>query len=220
MLLRLVKSIGTAVANVNGDSPNDDLVDDLYGSQEMETKTFLQMRAEEVMVRDVTILRRDDTLANAAYTFLHKQISGAPVVDGDGACLGVLSVTDILGAADKVAERQAEVAEAFFSRSDLVLPATVYEEELSAVRDKISPAAEQPVENFMITDVVAVRANDTLEKVARDFVDARIHRVLVLDENQRLVGLITTTDVIAALLRSSGEDFTAEHESASAKVGN
>lgn len=184
----------------------------------METNEFLQKRAEEVMVRDVTILRRDDTLANAAYTFLHKQISGAPVVDGNGACLGVLSVTDILGAADKVAERQAEIAEAFFSRSDLVLPATVYEDDLAAVRDKISPAAEQPVENFMITDIVAVRASDTLEKVARDFVDARIHRVLVLDDDQRLVGLITNTDVIAALLRSSAEDFNAGRESSSAKV--
>lgn len=167
----------------------------------MDTNDFLQKRAEEVMVRDVTVVRRDDTLAHAAYTFLHKQISGAPVLDADGKCVGVLSVTDILGAAEKVAERQAEIAEAFFSRSDLILPSTVYEDDLTAVRDKIEPAAEQPVENFMVEDIVWVRSDDTIARVAQDFVDARIHRVLVIDADGKLAGLITTVDVIAALLR-------------------
>ena len=168
----------------------------------MDISDFLQKRAEDVMVRDVTVLRRDDTLAHAAYTFLHKQISGAPIVDVDGKCVGVLSVTDILGAAEKVAERQAEIAEAFFSRSDLILPATVYEDDLAAVRDKIEPAAEQPVENFMVQDIVCVRCDDSVEKVAQDFIDARIHRVLVIDTDGKLAGLITTVDVIAALLRA------------------
>ena len=167
----------------------------------MDTNEFLKKRAEDIMVRDVTVLRRDDTLANAAYTFMQERISGAPVVDGDGNCVGVLSVTDVLGAAEKVAERQAEITEAFFSRTDLVLPATVYEDELAAVRDEISPAAAQPVENFMVTDLVWVRSDDIIEKVARDFVDARIHRVLVIDTEGKLAGLITTVDVIAALLR-------------------
>ena len=170
----------------------------------MDTSEFLQKRAEDVMVRDVTVLRRDDSLAQAAYTFLYKRISGAPVVDADGKCVGVLSVTDILGASEKVAERQAEIAEAFFSRSDLVLPATVFEDDLAAVRDKIEPAAEQPVKNFMVEDIVWVRSDDTIERVARDFIDARIHRVLVIDSEGKLAGLITTVDVIAALLRTPG----------------
>lgn len=172
----------------------------------MDTNQFIKQRAEEVMVHDVTTLRRDDSLANAAYKFLHKQISGAPVVDGDGRCVGVLSVSDVLGAADIVAAQQADVAEAFFCRSDLVLPASIYEYDLAVVRDKIVPAAEQSVENFMVTDIVSVQTTDMLEKVMRDFVDAQIHRVVVLDENQKLVGLITTVDVIAAMLRVSIEN--------------
>lgn len=168
----------------------------------MDMNEFLQKRAEEMMVRKVTTLRHDDTLANAAYTFLHRGISGAPIVDADGACVGVLSVTDILRAAEKLADRQAEIAEAFFARSELVLPVTVYENDLAAVRDKAMPAAEQLVEEFMVKDLVLVRSDDTIERVVRDFVDARIHRVLVIDKEGKLVGLITTMDVIAALLRA------------------
>ena len=169
----------------------------------MQIKHFLKQCAEDVMVRDVTSLRRDDTLANAAYTFLHKRISGAPVVDADGKCVGVLSVTDVLGAAEKVAQRQAKLAEAFFSRSDLELPATMYEADLVAVRDRIAPAAEQPVENFMVEDIVWVRSDDTMDRVVRDFIDAGIHRVLVINSDGKLVGLITTVDVIAALMKAA-----------------
>ena len=167
----------------------------------MQINEFLQRPAEDVMVTHVTTLRPEDTLANAAYKFLHEQISGAPVVDEDGKCVGVLSVTDVVGAAEKVASRQAEVAEAFFSRSDLILPESVYEADLAEVRDKIAPAAEQPVANFMVADIVAVKANDSIEKIVRDFVDAHVHRVLVVDDEGKLVGLISTIDVLASLLR-------------------
>ena len=167
----------------------------------MDTSEFLQKRADDVMVRDVTVLRRDDTMAHAADTFLCKRISGAPVVDADGKCVGVLSATDILGATDKATQRQVEVAEAFFSRPDLLLPTTAREDDLAAVRDKTEPAAELTIEDFMIKDIVWVRTDDTIERVARDFLDARIHRVLVIDTDGKLAGLITTVDVIAALLQ-------------------
>ena len=167
----------------------------------MQVNEFLQRTAGEIMVTDVTTLQPGDSLASAAYKFLHKQISGAPVVDDNGKCVGVLSVTDIVGAAEKVSQRQAQVAEAFFAKSDLILPASVYEEDLAEVRDKIAPAAEQPVSNFMVADIVSVKVSDSIEKIVRDFVDAHVHRVLVVDDEGKLVGLISTIDVLASLLR-------------------
>lgn len=169
----------------------------------MKINEFLRLRANEVMVTDVTTLRPDETLANAAHKFLHQQISGAPVVNEAGECVGVLSVTDVVGAAEKAETRQAEIAEAFFAKSDLVLPVSVYEEDLAEVRDNLGPTAEQPVANFMVKDVVAVKANDAIETIIRDFVDAHIHRVLVVDDVGKLVGLISTIDVMAKLLRST-----------------
>lgn len=167
----------------------------------MQINDFLKRRADDVMITNVTTLGPNDSLANAAYKFLHYQISGAPVVDQVGKCIGVLSVTDVVGAAEKVAARQAEVADAFFGRSDLILPASVYEKDLADVRDKIAPAAEQPVSSFMVSDIVAVKADDTLEKIVRNFVDAHVHRVLVVDDDDRLLGLVSTIDVMASLLR-------------------
>lgn len=167
----------------------------------MQISEWLNSSAAEVVVTEVITLKPTDRLADAASEFLRNQISGAPVVDEAGKCIGVLSVTDIVGASEKVAQRQAKVLDEFFAKCDLVLPASVYEDELAQVRDRLSPAAEQSVSNFMVTDLVTVSEDDSIEKVVRSFVDAHVHRVIVADADGKLKGIISTIDVMALLLR-------------------
>lgn len=167
----------------------------------MQMSEFLQRKAADVMVTNLITLNRGDTLADAAHTFTKEHISGAPVVDENGSFLGVLSVTDIVGAAERVAEVQERVADDFFAKFDLILPISIYEEELSKIRDRNLPVSEQPVENFMATDVIAVKESASLVDVIRDFVESHIHRVVVTDDKGELRGIISTIDVMSALLR-------------------
>jgi CBS domain-containing protein len=159
-------------------------------------------RASDLMVRSVVTLKPADTLAHAAAVMLHEQISGAPVIDREGVCVGVLSASGILGAEDKVAQEQRKVAESSFWNSNLALPMSVYADKLEEVREKIAPAAGQPVERFMTSDLVSVTADTPLRVVVESMVNAHVHRVVVLDADRRLRGIISTTDVLAALLRS------------------
>ncbi len=158
--------------------------------------------AADVMTRDVITLRHDITMAEAAELLLKNQISGSPVVS-DGHCVGVLSANDLVAAADEVTKSRQEFAQSGFWEDGLSLPVHLYEEKLAAVRAKISPIAQQPVENFMTSDVVSVSEQTTLADVVQKLVDAHIHRVLVVDDNDQLAGLITTTDVLAGLLRQT-----------------
>jgi CBS domain-containing protein len=158
--------------------------------------------AGEIMLPRVITLSPTDSLAHAAGLLLREQVSGAPVVDGGGKCVGVLSAADVLAAEGKVeAERQKE-AESNLWHSQLALPMSVYESRLAAIRDKIAPAAGQPVERFMTSDIVSVAPDAPALQVIQNMVDAHIHRVVVLDEERRLRGIITTIDVLAALLRT------------------
>ena len=145
---------------------------------------YLKRPAREVMVTDIVTLSADETLAMAASKFLAEQISGAPVVDNDGTCVGVLTITDVMRATEEVAIRRTEATDAFFSNADLLLPATVVESQLSQIRDELLPAANQPVSSFMTTDIVSIQEHDQLETVVRDFVNADIHRVLVFGADQ------------------------------------
>jgi CBS domain-containing protein len=171
---------------------------------------ILSTKVNDIMVRKLATVRPDQTLSEAAAMMLSEQISGLPVVDLDGVCRGVFSVTDILRAEEKVAEQQWAISSTFFS-SNLTLPDSVYVEKLEQVRDKLSPAAEQTVEHFMTTDLVSVSTEDSLKEIVQSMVDAHLHRVLVIDQDQRLQGIITTTDVLAVLLRDSREgDMSSE----------
>lgn len=162
-----------------------------------------ETQAADVMVKHVITLHPNQPLAEAAALFHHEQISGAPVVADDGRCVGVLSESDLVGAEEKAAAEVEQVARSSFWSSHLALPASVYAAKLAEVRDKIAPASEQPVEKFMTTDLVSVTEQTLLATVVADLVEAHIHRVVVLDVQQRLRGLISTTDILAALLRAT-----------------
>ena len=168
------------------------------------SKWLNQTHAREIMNRDVVTLNPEETLDHAAAVFLREQISGAPVLDASGKCVGVLSLTDLAGAEGRVLKELQSVASSTFFRSHLTLPRSLVEAELNKVRDKLIPVAEQPVSRFMTTDIVSVSSSATVREIAHDMVEAHVHRVVVLDESGRLEGLISTIDILAAVLRAAG----------------
>ena len=101
---------------------------------------------------------------------------------------------------------EAIVAALALAGCDQCLPATgvqQLQQELAEVRDKLTPASEQPVSNLMVRDLVTVSETDPLDKVVRSIVDAHVHRILVTDEEGKLCGIISTIDVMASLLRAA-----------------
>lgn len=166
---------------------------------------IMQTTAADVMCSDVVSVWPNHTLAQAAAVMLREQISGLPVVDSSGVCVGVFTVSDTLRAEEIVAEEQQEIATSSFFQSDLTLPTSVYAEKLEQFRDKLAPAAEQPIKRFMTTDLVSVTEDAPLARIVQSMVDAHLHRVLVLNEASQLKGIVATMDVLAALLRASLE---------------
>ena len=161
--------------------------------------------AADVMNGDVLSLKADSPLATAAAIFLHARITGAPVVDESGTCVGVLSVSDVAGAEEQAAEERERIATSDLFNSSLVLPDRVYDERLEQVRDRLVPAAEQPLSRFMTSEPISVRASNDLAVVVRTMIDAHVHRVVVLDDAGGLCGIISTTDVLTALLSQEGK---------------
>jgi CBS-domain-containing membrane protein len=69
------------------------------------TKPLMALTAGDLMTREVVRLPEEMPLRDAARLLLRNQISGAPVVDGQGKCIGVLSAVDVL----RLSERRADV---------------------------------------------------------------------------------------------------------------
>jgi CBS domain-containing protein len=61
------------------------------------------------------------------------------------------------------------------------------------------------VQRFMTVDPVTAPPTTPLSTLAGIMVDAHIHRVIIIDEAERPIGIVSSTDLLAAIARSSGE---------------
>jgi len=61
------------------------------------------------------------------------------------------------------------------------------------------------VRRFMTPDPVTAQSATSIRVLARMMIDAHIHRIIVVDEGRRPIGVVSSTDVLAALAYSEGE---------------
>lgn len=150
------------------------------------SKPVLSLTAGDVMSREVVVLPLSLPLRAAARVLAESHIGGAPVVDEDGRCVGVLSTTDL--------HRWCEKAPRPIRGNG---PLTGYVCEW-AVSSCPSLAGEQ-VRGYMTADPVAVPPDTPLPELARMMIEADIHRVIVVDAEARPVGIVSGSDILAAL---------------------
>ncbi len=139
---------------------------------------LLTLKVKDVMTRDVVCVAKDQTLADAARLFVDKGISGAPVVDDGGYCVGVLSAIDYVRREHVLQGKWDEVAEG------------------------------DRVRNEMSAGVRSITPEQTLLNAARVMCEKHVHRLPVLDAEGKPVGLITSMDVVAALVNAIEERET------------
>jgi CBS domain-containing protein len=63
------------------------------------------LKASDIMQRDVVTVGPNDTLREAMTLLIENQVSGLPVLDQKDRCVGVISATDILSLEHDQAER-------------------------------------------------------------------------------------------------------------------
>ncbi len=59
----------------------------------------------------------------------------------------------------------------------------------------------EPVRHYMTADPVSVAPSTPVTTLARQMIDAHIHRVIVVDEDGRPLGIVSATDILAAVAR-------------------
>jgi CBS domain-containing protein len=57
----------------------------------------------------------------------------------------------------------------------------------------------------MTPDPVTAQPATSIRVLARMMIDAHIHRIIVVDEGRRPIGVVSSTDVLAALAYWDGE---------------
>lgn len=149
------------------------------------------MLAKDIMRKDVVTVPPFMTLKELALLLDERRITGAPVVDGQGKILGVVSQTDLVRA-----DREAA-------------PGTVasYHRQADEAASSAGFHLEDPdrtrVEQIMTPGGLSLEESASAEEVARLMLGHRIHRILITRAG-RLCGIVTSMDMVRAYLDAVG----------------
>jgi CBS domain-containing protein len=194
----------------------------------------MALTADDLMTRTLVRVPEEMPLRDAARLLLQNQVSGAPVVDRQGKCVGVLSAFDFL----RLAAQRADAGPAstplpltgLFQATHVapggkvvtlctlppgVCPIQVKQagpegEKLVVCGEPHCVIADWQVvdvdglpadeaRRFMTPNPVTARPATSIRALARMMIDAHTHRVIVVDEEHRPVGVVSSTDLLAAV---------------------
>jgi CBS domain-containing protein len=124
----------------------------------------------ELMTKRVRTLGVDAKPSEARRALTQERIHHLPIVEG-GKLVGVLSSRDLVRILREAKAGGSESVDAILDRA-------------SSIREAMS------------TDLVTLRPDDPVERAIDLIADGSVHSLLVLDEQRRLVGILTDTDLL------------------------
>jgi len=138
---------------------------------------------QDLMVKDVVTIKRGADLHEAARVLSEHRISGMPVVDDDNRVIGVISEADLLVLAGLRKEH-------------------TFKDVLRNILGEPIPTRSKTgskVENVMSFPPITSKADDTVGDVAQILDERRIKRLPVVDNDGRLLGIISRADIVRAI---------------------
>jgi CBS-domain-containing membrane protein len=137
------------------------------------------LSASDVMNRKVSSIPSRYSMELAGAALVQAGVSGAPVVDDEGRCVGVLTATDFL-----------RIGRCAAGTSD-------QDRESGGLSREGDASAGRVADNMSVAQTVT--PDTPLLKAVEVMCAAHIHRLIVLDERAVPVGIVSTLDVMAAL---------------------
>jgi len=150
----------------------------------------------DVMTRDVLVARPEATFRELVRLIEDHHVHALPVVDELGRVLGIVAESDLL--------IKEELTEGHV-RTPLQR------------RGRARPAGTTAGE-IMTSPVVTIDSSQTLGQAARVFHQRHIGRLPVVEDDGRLIGIVTRSDLLTVFLRSDEDLLVAVQEAIAAAV--
>ena len=148
-----------------------------------------QQLARDIMTPDPITVSPDMSVTDAAHLMATKRIGALPVVDADGALIGLVTEGDLI---------MQDVKVHFPTYLHLLGGFIFYPGSTERFESELKKAVGATVSDVMTTEPLTVTVSASMEDVATLLVERDVSRVPVLD-GERLVGIISKSDIIRAL---------------------
>ena len=141
--------------------------------------------ASDLMNPDVVTVEEDRSVKDLANFLIGHHISGAPVVDADGALVGVVSLVDLARATTTVDEAP--------GMGFLQHEPDTEQLEFGDFDDQLTVA------DIMTPEAWSVPEDATVSEVASVMMRHHLHRVIVVRDDE-VVGIVSTSDLLGLLI--------------------
>ncbi|MDO4281945.1 MAG: CBS domain-containing protein [Peptococcaceae bacterium] len=142
-----------------------------------------------IMEKDVYCAREDDTIATVLKKLVDKKISGLPIVDGDDKVVGFISDGDIM---KFIAKQDPRII-------DMTSFITVWYDSES-FDQKMDDLLNINVMELATTKVISAEPDEDVDEVARTLGKKKIKKLPVIDENGKLIGVISRHNIIRYII--------------------
>ena len=143
------------------------------------------MNAADLMTMKVVTIGPDETLRDAVWMMLTRQVSAIPVVDEGGRLVGIVSEGDLLRRVEVGTERNRSWWSRFSAGNE-------------ALAAEFVKAHGHKVADVMTRNVITARPETPVGEIAKLMEDRAIKRVPIVDD-RGLVGVVSRADFLTAL---------------------
>lgn len=140
----------------------------------------------DVMSHDPVVVQPETPLKEAIQILAERRISGLPVVDQSGKLIGIISETDLMW------QETGATPPAYI----MLLDSVIYLENPARYERELHKALGQTVGEVMSSDPVTITPEKSVREAAQLMHDRNIHRLPVLDSQEKVIGIITRGDII------------------------
>ena len=150
--------------------------------------------AKDIMTKEAVTVTKDMVVKDLADLLAEKNIGGAPVVDGSGRVVGIVSESDLV-------VRDARIHYPTYIH---LLDGFIYwPSSVAKFNEEFKKALGSTVGDIMSEDVATAGPDATLEDLATLVVDSDVDRLPIVDADGKLIGIVTKHDIVTAISRSS-----------------
>lgn len=146
------------------------------------------------MERDVVSVRPETDIETLLRLMRRHELPGIPVTDEEGRVVGIVTEADLV--------IRDEDADLHLPHHIDLLGGVIFLEPIKHYEERLRRAIAATVADMMTPDPVTVGPRDTVRDAARIIAERHHNRLPVVDEQGRLVGLVTRVDVLEALTRA------------------
>ena len=156
------------------------------------------IKVKDAMEKNVIKFHVDDKISDVAQQLRDNKISGAPIVDDDNKVIGIVSEGDIM-----------RLLEVHSPRLNLILPSPLdlielpirMKYEMDEIAEDMNRAASVLIGEIMTKNVYTIKEDDDISDAAQFMDTHSVNRLPVVDDEDKLIGIITRGDLISAMVR-------------------